>query len=377
MTTSLRTLVVTPWWPRFHEDVSGSFIAAQVHALNDLGVNTDVVVVGPDAPAKDSGIQYVPFRWLPRYLGWGMAPRVLAPLLRLAHLDGGEHDLVHVHEETLGMAVRRALPEYPMIVTVHGRVTVSRVQRSRLRRRDIERLGKSAHIVCVGEPVLCEWTGADPPPVVVHNGFETNRFVPTPLPKGSTLRVVSVSNLQETKRVDTTVRAVALACQHGANVRLDVIGDGPEGGRLRRLTRELGVEQAVAFHGRLARSAVADQIRRAHLFCLPSVSEAFGIVYVEALGSARPAIGCYGQGAEAIIDHGVDGWLVPPDSVADIADILGKVAGDRALLAEMGERGAQKAHKRFSWRVSTEALLAVYRDAISGVPFTSTRIGHS
>jgi len=84
-----------------------------------------------------------------------------------------------------------------------------------------------------------------------------------------------------------------------------IVGDGPERERLRTLARSLGVADRVELCGQLPPERAAACAREATVFVLPSVEEAFGVAYIEAMAGGVPAIGCRGEdGPEEIAAAG-------------------------------------------------------------------------
>ena len=117
--------------------------------------------------------------------------------------------------------------------------------------------------------------------------------------------MLSVGNLIPIKGHDLLLRAFAamqdrlpaIAPPHS----LEIIGDGPERARLEQLAQELGIGTKVHFRGRHSRREVADAMRRATVFALPSRYEGLGCVYLEAMSAGKPVIACQGQGIEEVI----------------------------------------------------------------------------
>jgi glycosyltransferase involved in cell wall biosynthesis len=97
------------------------------------------------------------------------------------------------------------------------------------------------------------------------------------------------------------------------------------------------------------RARLKELYRSADLFCLPSLYEAFGIVFIEAMLHGLPCIGTRTCAIPEIIDDGVSGWLVPPADVDALAEVLAKALGNPAVLRGMGASGYAKAVRHFTW----------------------------
>jgi phosphatidylinositol alpha-1,6-mannosyltransferase len=135
-----------------------------------------------------------------------------------------------------------------------------------------------------------------------------------------------------------------------------VVGEGPYRDNLDRLAREVGVRDRVVFAGRVDADALPDVYALSDVFVMPSRVrlaasdvEGFGLVFLEANACGKPVIGGRTGGIPDAIAEGKTGFLVEPESVADIAGRLGTVLTDRELAAEMGRQGRTRVKAHFSW----------------------------
>ena len=97
------------------------------------------------------------------------------------------------------------------------------------------------------------------------------------------------------KRHADVISALALLRDRHPQLRYVIVGDGPERERLRELATSLGVADRVEFRGQLPNDEAIAVALGASLFVMPSVDEAFGVAYVEAMAGGVPAIGCRGE----------------------------------------------------------------------------------
>ena len=135
---------------------------------------------------------------------------------------------------------------------------------------------------------------------------------------------------------------------------------GPETDESRRLWQETGdapdviVRGAVDDDERLAALAAAD------VLALPSTGEAFGIVYLEAWAYGVPVIGAPIPSVAALIDDGVDGWLVSPDRVDDLAARLAWLADHPDAARAAGAAGRAKLERRYTTAHIADIVEAAY-----------------
>jgi teichuronic acid biosynthesis glycosyltransferase TuaC len=334
----VRVAVVAEYYPRAADPVLGVWAHRQALAARDAGADVRVLVLHRPVPSRAAlrsrtglleplrqplrteldGIEvtYVPFLAPPRprsYQHWGAWA---APTLRLA-LRRIDVDLIHAHYAAPGGdAVRRARPGVPLVISVHG-----------------------------GDALGAATTR------VVHLGTDVP---PAPLPAPPTPTVLTVGHLVARKRHVDVLRALHIL---DAGVRWVVVGDGPERPALERMAAELGVD--AEFTGQVP----PDQaVRPATVFALPSVDEAFGVAYVEAMAAGIPAIGCRGEaGPEEIRAAGGGMELVPPRDPEALAREL------RRLLEDAGDLGAQAratVERSFTWEGCGRATVAAYEEAL-------------
>jgi glycosyltransferase involved in cell wall biosynthesis len=151
----------------------------------------------------------------------------------------------------------------------------------------------------------------------------------------SRFTVLYVGRLYRRKRVETLLGAAAALRGGIPELEVRIVGDGPRAAALRALSRELRLENAVTWLGNAPRAALAAEYNRAHVFCLPSVQEGFGIVLLEAMAAGKPIVA---SRAAAIPEAAPHALLVEPDSAealaAGIAGLHGSAERREAMAAE-------------------------------------------
>jgi glycosyltransferase involved in cell wall biosynthesis len=127
---------------------------------------------------------------------------------------------------------------------------------------------------------------------------------------------------------------------------LIIIGGGPELPRLRKLSRKLNLDRAVIFRGSIsADSEVRKAFFDAHVFCLPSRQEGFGIVFLEAMAAGLPIVAVRAGAVPEIVDHEQTGLLVPPGNARALAGALTNLLADEEARARMRSAAARKSRE--------------------------------
>jgi glycosyltransferase involved in cell wall biosynthesis len=193
------------------------------------------------------------------------------------------------------------------------------------------------------------------PFTVVPNPVDTTRFRPPGDGATRSSRLFAAARLDVDKGIDVVLRALAAARNRGADVGLDIAGSGPSEAALRALARELGVDEAVRFLGRLSRDDMAGHMRDALALVMGSRVETFGIVAAEAIASGTPVIAPRACSLPEIVGPDTGLLYEPEDadacatamvSIARAGDAypplaLAAIARDRFSMAVVGERLAE------------------------------------
>ncbi len=179
------------------------------------------------------------------------------------------------------------------------------------------------------------------PRLVIPNGFnrELFSFAEGP-PPGPPFELAAVGNLSPVKGFDILLEAMKIL---GNGYRLTLVGDGQERTRLETIAAEAQLQ--VNFTGALAPDKLPEILKRAHLFCLPSRSESFGIAALEALGCGTPVVASRVGGLPEIIIQGKNGFLFTPGNARELAHNINLAVTrtwDRPFISK-------NAHERFSW----------------------------
>jgi len=385
----MKVCVVAEYYPREHDPVLGIWAHRQALAARDAGAEVRVVVLHRPIPPLSTPrrelpgaalallrhprrreldglwVDYVPFAAPPRpghYGTWGAwaAPTLGIHLRRLRREF--RFDLVHAHYAIpAGDAVRRAWPRAPLVVSAHGGDGLY----DGLRTPNVERAFGAARLVLCnsrGTAERARRAGARRTRVV-HLGAD----LPAELPrKREEPTLVTLAHLVARKRHADVLRAMWLLRDRHPHLRWLVIGDGPERGRLEALAERLGVRDRIELPGQLPHPEALRAAHAAHLFVMPSVDEAFGVGYVEAMAGGLPAIGCLGEPGPAEIEEAGEGIrLVPPGDVEALAGAIDRdLSKPSRALRERGEAARRTVERTFTWPKCGRATVAAYEDAL-------------
>ncbi|MFY9587286.1 MAG: glycosyltransferase, partial [Actinomycetota bacterium] len=171
---------------------------------------------------------------------------------------------------------------------------------------------------------------------------------------------------------DVAVRAIAELMRRdpdlAGTVTLVILG-GPSGRggvqpeSLAKLAADLGVAGALRLEGAIPHDDLPRYYRAADAVLIPSRSESFGLVAIEASACGAPVVASDVGGLGVTVRDGVTGLLVPSFEPVAYADALSRVLSDPSLAAAMGSAGSHFA-RRFDWRRASIDLMAVYEELV-------------
>lgn len=200
-----------------------------------------------------------------------------------------------------------------------------------------------------------------------ENGLDPERFPISgswsePAP-GERFRFITVGRLVPYKGMDLVLEAMAGSELLRNSAALDVVGHGPEWGRLRALAGGLGLDGSVHFVGFEPQKDLAARMSRSQAFAFPSLREFGGAVVLEAMASGLPSI---------VVDYGGPGELVSDDCairlpmsgrevlVPDLRRAMEVLVRDHGRCLSMAEAATRRVREHFTWSTKAERIVGIY-----------------
>jgi colanic acid/amylovoran biosynthesis glycosyltransferase len=273
--------------------------------------------------------------------------------------------LVHAHFASGG---RTALPlartmQVPLVVTFHGAdVTVRGSKKG-----TFQRLAEQASLfLCVSNFIRERAIEAGFPShkLLVHSiGIDRGLFSPSTSaekPQG----VLFVGRLVEKKGCEYVLRAMRIVQQTHTECELTIIGDGPLRSSLETLAKDLKVR--CQFRSTQPETVVRDALRRAKIFCVPSVtaangdSEGLGMVFAEAQAMGVPVVSTVHGGIPEVVMNGVTGLLTAERDYESLAGALSLLLGDEDLWDRLHQAALLRIELHFDLMKQTALLERIY-----------------
>jgi len=356
------------------------------------GMRVHHVPAGPLEPmAKESLPEMVP-EFTDRVLGLMTSPSGL----RLSEDEGGAFEAVHANYWLSGLAghiIKHEL-DLPLMSTFH---TLDRVK-AEAGPEEVEadmphrRAEAEASIIACSDAVLASCSveaqqivalyGADPARVrLVPLGVDHAFFAPGNRPQARRALglpadgplLLFVGRIQPLKGADVAVRVLGELNrgEGGLGARLVIVG-GPSGPRgeeayreLMAVARNLGVDGAVRLVSPQPHEVISTYYRAADVCLVPSRSESFGLVALEAAACGTPVVASAVGGLTTLVDHGRTGFLVDDREPSSFAASVRTILHEPALAAELAARAAMGALE-YSWRDAAVRLGALHDELAAG-----------
>lgn len=173
----------------------------------------------------------------------------------------------------------------------------------------------------------------------------------------SLLTVARILNSEKYKGHDQVIRALPRLLKRFPHLVYDVVGGGDGRADVEALAASEGVAHAVRFHGVVSDEEMSRFYANADVFIMPSRREGFGFVFIEAMIQGLPAIGGNVDATPEVIVDGKTGFIVNPTSQDEIVEATGRLLGDEALRARMGQAAIAHVQAEFNFDKFKKTLL--------------------
>ena len=388
----IRVLVLTTTFPRWRDDSTASFVFDLSKQLDKEGVEIIVLAphhLGAKLMEEMDGIKVYrfPYFWPSRYerlcYGGGIPPnfrrsllaKIQVPFLFISELFYALKlikkegiDLIHAHwiipSGLVGLICKRIFG-IPLIVSSHG--------------SDINRVGNRfigvvfKHILKNADWVIAVSTalrdklinlGAQRSKVkVMPCGIELDNFL-VDIKKGNDLRILAIGRLIEDKGFHNLIEAMSYVVKEIPDVTLTIVGDGPFREELIRLSKDLSLQDKIAFKGGKPHSEIPRYIQESDLFVLPSMSEGLPLVILEAMACGKAVVATDVGGIPDVIINGETGVLVKKNNPRDLSEAIVCLLSDNKKRMELGEKAREKIQDTLSLENTTKETIKLYESSM-------------
>lgn len=201
--------------------------------------------------------------------------------------------------------------------------------------------------------------------VVSPLGVDAEIFAPRPERAATEcFEILCVGRLTPAKGQHILIDAVERLMQEGRQVRLRLVGSGPEEASLRKHAARSTAAECMVFEGAINQDRIRDFYAAADVFCLPSFAEGLPVVLMEAMAMELPCVTTQIAGIPELIRNGVDGLLVPPSDVDALVNALARLMDHAELREQIGKNGRARVVEHYDLRRSVERLAAIFAERV-------------
>lgn len=203
--------------------------------------------------------------------------------------------------------------------------------------------------------------------IILPNGIELEAFKEVYARKqyhktGKT--IIFVGTLRPVKGLNYLIKAMSIIHKKSSDVNLLIVGDGPDREKLQTLVQDLNLQDCIFFAGRVSNDKIPEYMAQADIFALPSLSESFGIVNIEAMASGLPIVTTNVGGLPEIVKNGENGFVVESKNPEAFAEKILLILNNSELEEKISERNREKA-KEYSWDKVVEKLICIYKQCLN------------
>jgi len=289
-------------------------------------------------------------------------------------LEKEKFDLLHLHEVAVPFLHWQLISAFakPVIVTFHcvfdrnsaaGQVFIT-----------TEKILRWLHgkkikgVIAVSKPAQktrWEFFGPGRLNTIIPNGIEISRFKRKIKRKDQEIRILYVGRIEKRKGLIYLLDAFKELAEEFSNLRLWVVGSGPQSIRAKFFVKEKGFSKKVKFFGTVSNRELVEIYRQADIFCSPAwANESFGIILLEAMATGLPIAAFANNGYQEVLKNCP--WkkaLVEPKKVKNLADSLRGLIINKKLREELGKWGLEEV-KQYDWQIVAGRVLDFYNEVL-------------
>lgn len=210
---------------------------------------------------------------------------------------------------------------------------------------------------------------------IVHCGIDPAKYGQRPPRSDSTPHMVFIGRLAGVKGVPVLLDALEQLNAREVDVRVTLVGDGPERAALEADARARGLAGQITFTGYQSQDAVAGILDDASMLVLPSFAEGVPVTLMEAMAARLPVVTTQVGGIPELVEDGVNGYLVPPGNPDVLATRLETLLTDPDLRQRMGEAGRKKVVAEFEVDREAERIEVLLKAYLGGTGAPRRRPG--
>lgn len=200
--------------------------------------------------------------------------------------------------------------------------------------------------------------------VEIPNGIDTSKFLGDTFRGRKNIRNIAyVGRLDSYKGVNYLLAGFKELLSKVDNIKLTIVGSGPDESLLRNMAKDLGIMDNVSFKGR--REDIFSELCSADIFVLPSLSEGMPNVLLEAMACELPVVATYVGGNSDLIKDRHNGLLIPPKDSISLSKALLELLEDYELVQRLGKEARKTVKENYSMDHVVDKYVELYSRLVS------------
>jgi glycosyltransferase involved in cell wall biosynthesis len=259
----------------------------------------------------------------------------------------------------------------PLVTSIHGSDIQYFALKRRLNRWVVRQCLKRSSQVIANSSALLEVAlnmfGEEnlKNPIVISNGVDISK---NDLSKqafsSQSPFLLGIGRLEHFKGFDVLIKALAIVKKKHPSIKLILIGDGIERGKLEQLRQRLGLDESVLFYGGMEHKDVLKMLSTCVFLVMPSRREAFGTVLIEAMAAKKAVIAMDVGGVPEIVQDRKNGLLVKNHSSKALADSMVYLLENPEFASDLGKNGRKLVESRYTWEIIADRYLKIYQSTL-------------
>lgn len=341
-----------------HDVLLFSLAAPEPDKTEELnGINYITVGINEKNTYKDNSIQKL------TYL------KALPKLRRV--INDFKPDILHAHYATSYGLIGALSNFHPFIISVWGSDVYDFPLRSVFHKMLLKyNLGK-ADIILSTSNAMADQTRkfTNKNIVVTPFGIDLKKFCKNRNVKyGRTDEIVigTVKTLHKIYGISYLIKAFKIVVDRNPekNIKLLIVGGGPLEKELKRLARDLNVDDKTTFTGNIPQDKVPEYLNMLDVYVAVSLRESFGVAVIEAGACELPVVVSEVGGLVEVVEDGKTGFIVPSEDTEETANAIEKLILSEITRAEFGKNARKRINELYSWEKSVDILNSVYLNCV-------------
>jgi L-malate glycosyltransferase len=276
-------------------------------------------------------------------------------------------DILHAHYATSYGLMGAVSGFHPFIISVWGSDVYEFPLRSILHKTLLKYNLRKADLVLSTSKAMAEQTSkfTDKKILVTPFGIDLNKFYKNRKQNHADddeIVIGTVKALQKVYGIEYLIRAFKLVVERNPdkNLKLLIVGGGPDELELKKLTFDLAVNNLTTFTGKVEQKKVPEYLNMLDIYVAVSIQESFGVAVIEAGACELPVVVSRVGGLPEVVAEGKTGFIVPPKNALETANAIDRLVNNEEIRNEFGKNARTRISDLYKWEKNVELMNSIY-----------------